>query len=964
MDPWEWSVDDVVTNLCNSRQLWANRPNTNLPQPATLEETIRENELDGSSLLSDVSLETLKTDFGIKPFSHRSALIYAIDKLRNESQGYRSHQVTISARDKHIADLAGAATTAAPTISTPQSHFQEATTLTHHEPQGTILQGSQAWQVTAAPKLSPFEAPESTPAKARPGEILVESSYGGTKRRKVLVDTTQPLTATSRKKQPKADHPLVPESRSAYLGRTKLTASDVIYGSAELGMAPHPELGSDDDSDLDILGSTKRVVPGRKVFVSRRIYHMMRAEPEEVGQGKMKLIPYPEKLAKGRLPALLVSMVAPGKPEVTKQDALFAEYAKPDMRNQSPTDGTTDNAQWDYLVDKYQTNDDDPELPVYGESDDEGISAGGSFAASLEENSDDEERPVKDLPVEITTAIIDREIIRFEQDWKNRILPSFESKARSIWFKGRRRDFSIEGVNRMLAHKNEYLGKLKQRILADHWRREIHVTKQCEVMEITVHNVSELQWKLHLWQQPRPPPPKSRVAKIERKRQVAQESDDGIELSSDPNETSDFIEDDEEKGLYARTRLAYDSKSKHAPQASSQEPYNDATIQDVDSVLDAESPAPVMYPLDKFNSAQSSKDSVLDTSSEELHPAREMMTSERIPKDTEIIDLTGLDSSPPPDPLQTPQKLQKMSIPSKSPSVLQQTPVSASSSQYQLAKWAKDPRLATREEIDEWDIEDLEQRTDRKRLILKLLIEMELDQFALLKDEFFRLMKLGAFKQKFELSRGMGEMKSQMGQLFGLSESEYQGLLALSRLFVCWMDSNSTHMDATTRGIKAIDKTLKHIKSNYNDFRELLSAALSDDGAAARESDIEDAQLQAQGTPRKKKKRRKRKILRSGQDLRESALQRRVAGDEGATRIKVQLESSGLREEDAGIVINATKDEGQQFIFIEKGISSQMKPHQIEGVRFLWREVVVAGHDGPSGCLLAHTMGLGKTMQS
>ncbi|KAF2766718.1 hypothetical protein EJ03DRAFT_244376, partial [Teratosphaeria nubilosa] len=51
-------------------------------------------------------------------------------------------------------------------------------------------------------------------------------------------------------------------------------------------------------------------------------------------------------------------------------------------------------------------------------------------------------------------------------------------------------------------------------------------------------------------------------------------------------------------------------------------------------------------------------------------------------------------------------------------------------------------------------------------------------------------------------------------------------------------------------------------------------------------------------------------------------------------------------------------------IYIHGKIAKHMKPHQVDGVQFMWREVTAAGEEGGQGCLLAHTMGLGKTMQS
>jgi SNF2 family DNA or RNA helicase len=62
------------------------------------------------------------------------------------------------------------------------------------------------------------------------------------------------------------------------------------------------------------------------------------------------------------------------------------------------------------------------------------------------------------------------------------------------------------------------------------------------------------------------------------------------------------------------------------------------------------------------------------------------------------------------------------------------------------------------------------------------------------------------------------------------------------------------------------------------------------------------------------------------------------------------------------IIINDGKFEHQGFVYVSKEIAPRIKQHQIEGVRFMWNQIVT-DEKAMQGCLLAHTMGLGKTMQ-
>lgn len=61
------------------------------------------------------------------------------------------------------------------------------------------------------------------------------------------------------------------------------------------------------------------------------------------------------------------------------------------------------------------------------------------------------------------------------------------------------------------------------------------------------------------------------------------------------------------------------------------------------------------------------------------------------------------------------------------------------------------------------------------------------------------------------------------------------------------------------------------------------------------------------------------------------------------------------------LVVNESKDDKDDIITINPGIGSRIFPYQVEGVRFMWDQIVDPKEE--RGCLLAHTMGLGKTMQ-
>ncbi|KAK6915312.1 SNF2, N-terminal [Dillenia turbinata] len=69
-----------------------------------------------------------------------------------------------------------------------------------------------------------------------------------------------------------------------------------------------------------------------------------------------------------------------------------------------------------------------------------------------------------------------------------------------------------------------------------------------------------------------------------------------------------------------------------------------------------------------------------------------------------------------------------------------------------------------------------------------------------------------------------------------------------------------------------------------------------------------------------------------------------------------------------GYIVNVVREKGEEAVRIPPSISAKLKVHQIAGIRFMWENIIqsinkVKSGDKGLGCILAHTMGLGKTFQ-
>jgi len=104
-----------------------------------------------------------------------------------------------------------------------------------------------------------------------------------------------------------------------------------------------------------------------------------------------------------------------------------------------------------------------------------------------------------------------------------------------------------------------------------------------------------------------------------------------------------------------------------------------------------------------------------------------------------------------------------------------------------------------------------------------------------------------------------------------------------------------------------------------------------------------------------------------------SRLTRERAHDHLALFNKQSAESSNLshmvlRSDDdphESIIVNIIRKESQEPVLLHPKLATRFKQHQVEGVQFMWREITASKKEGGGqGCLLAHTMGLGKTAQA
>ncbi|KAI3725381.1 hypothetical protein L1987_65168 [Smallanthus sonchifolius] len=117
------------------------------------------------------------------------------------------------------------------------------------------------------------------------------------------------------------------------------------------------------------------------------------------------------------------------------------------------------------------------------------------------------------------------------------------------------------------------------------------------------------------------------------------------------------------------------------------------------------------------------------------------------------------------------------------------------------------------------------------------------------------------------------------------------------------------------------------------------------------------------------KRRRKKKIRRILDDAELGEDTKRKIAIEKVFILFLSVALS-MQECDAqtGYIVNVVREEKEEAVRLPQSISTKLKSHQVAGIRFMWENIIqsitkVRSGDKGLGCILAHTMGLGKTLQ-
>lgn len=559
-------------------------------------------------------------------------------------------------------------------------------------------------------------------------------------------------------------------------------------------------------------------------------------------------------------------------------------------------------------------------LPLYGQSDDEEYAS--ELDKLIEEEEMEEEESDQDLGVLDASEkdqILEHMVDACTIQWHEKQLPKEKHKAFKMWDDARRhgtRASTVKAMSEELFKGRTRLEKTLAQMKDNQYKTEAELRGMSEFLQPDVDKIEHIKWLISVLNSPHAP---ERVIRPKAPQKGPKTKHrDNIDLWSDDElqeEMHNFIVDD-------------DPYEEAQPQAQPMELQEDNLEHSVTSV-----------PLDTTQSFVSGTSDDI-----EMHDLTQVDDSPFRSRDITLIDLvtpTKRKRGP-----ATPRGSAKRTAQSASPAV-EKFPLS-------------NPQAIANKGSFYW-----EEKGDFERAIVSILHGKHK---AKLDDVFHSVLYLQmdgnteSFREEYIDVICCSE-NSRDSRKTTKEGKRYATARLLTRLFAIYLKKYSK---STPSKFQKIDSDLiGHVQAgmgHLDEFLALLTTIAPYFGYTEVEdehllSDEEDSPESSGATPAAETE---QAPAGSSQNVRDKEKRRQREQQQRRLQLRQQVQGSLLPSEKSRLIINESKLEGQNLVYIHDHIAGRIKDHQIDGVRFMWDQIL---SDSKQGCLLAHTMGLGKTMQ-
>lgn len=565
--------------------------------------------------------------------------------------------------------------------------------------------------------------------------------------------------------------------------------------------------------------------------------------------------------------------------------------------------------------------------------------------------------------------------------------------------KNRSRNQQTKAMLRDIGLLEQRLKRIQKEIRLNDYVKVPDLQFQCQSMEQTIFNIEAQKWRISVLEQDKCPP---RVPSVPRQRAVPKtvsypEDEESLHSESDglsDDSLDDFIDYDSDNSRVA----SHDDGSMEIDEV--QERAHPSTSSNTQPDSSSDSDENIISPSGKRRKLrQKSQDEGRTLDQTPNSSARKQgFRSDQPPSSTitirgqeiECIDLTRSSpardmeefeiATPPLNPVrpsdeklnQPPMKIERLS---SSPSPLfseelrdhETLSVVSKNDNGKAHKKSTFPDVSDFKGISRISWDTLEERQDRQRLLTKLILSLpdeERDKMA----EYIPRYNVSDLRKR--VREALDRMLNHAQKIRSLGITENQILMRTASLYISWVNC----VRLTQQGIPK-----NHLRNaiadegSFDTFASQLSSRLSEyyntlgDKAGTRKKSPVDDNIPADGsdnlqegsshTPHKKRKRQVKESQEVKRNL-ENAQRRVALQEEQRKRLARKMSSLGVSNDDPEHQAVTFEN---PIIYLDSHIGQRVKPHQLEGIQFMWRELIQ--DEKRQGCLLAHTMGLGKTMQ-
>lgn len=981
-DPFEWTISEVATFL---RHVLPHQtsiiPNATFPDLDTLATQFEDLKFPGYILLDHVTHDLLKNDCKLVDFAQRCALLSAIQILRTQSPRYQT--------------IASGTTLASVTNFT-------LTPTTEAQPTGKLVRpGEELIEDANGRKrrrllLAPLVAEPST-VESHPLPTDGNAASEATQLRKVSRQFEKLTYLPQHSKE-------------------RLDVDALIYGDTQLGesIPDDPSTSPAEDNNEFVVLNTHTKHAGLQTYAYNAMRHLMRSSETTTvrfkGRSMTALYPYHRRLTPIGARQSMTVFDAESDDAAIRIDESMIDTANGQKKS------VEHEGEWGFLLEKYKG---DEVLPAYHASDNE---VDSSLADELSDDErEDNQAKQRVLSAADVESVVDNFIDDVGSEWRERKLTKLEEKkASQIWrrMKNSRtmRESLIAEAQERQKHLESRLRKMRLDLETQEWTSKSALVKQCDILEPTVEDLEEQAWMISVYRRTSAPD----KANKQRSRTIKAHDAGGESMASTttPNTgVEDFVSDDDFQDAAAfpssdrivpieqvqasvntssASGFADNGTSEYMPdddivmgdepQYNSEKDGTSDEHRDADAVMYDEPPSDpeqvegydriqVRQELIKPNGDQNYRPSDDDL------PSPTIVLSQGLPKLPGKVDIKQDISLPRGDTSKRNSEIIEISSDNEPP------PIRRRATAAQAPKTST-PYTATREDIESWHPETLGHQGDRLRLLMALLHRLDIPTKLTLwkywhdhlnsNPENLAQAVFSARNQLLDEQTASQRSSSPMGKslqiFFGLYACVYNCYKPKAWTEKITLEALNGMSLADIRFWAAMvsntfPKIYRYCRSNQSGQEMLTEDRMRDDKTVIEISEgSSDEPVREPGSSHKKRKR----VVKTDENAKQArnVAQDRLAAFQEQTLAtpngSFQLPSS--QHDDVGAkssaVVNVIQKFGDPSLYLHPKLASRYKPHQVEAVQFMWREITAVGESGGQGCLLAHTMGLGKTASS